>query len=147
MIEILCKMFDYLLAHYALYMVVCMGLLIMITNTILMFVKKPIKNLTAKITNEKLRKLANKMFIVFAFGLSALGWFVMNKISAWYFPFEEVNVLLTGAFSIVIYSLGDGIINKSQANILVDNVKEIAKDGKVDKKEKTATKEFWDKVK
>jgi hypothetical protein len=140
------KTISSLMEHYALYMVVMMGCLIMITNTILMLVKKPIKCLTSKIHNEKLRKLANKMFILFAFGLSALAWFVLNKISAQYFPFEETTVLLTGAFSIVIYALGDGIINVKQAKEIVENtVVEIVEEKSEEKN--SAVKDFWDKAK
>lgn len=141
-------MLDYLVANYAWYLVVMMGLLITIINTVLMLVKKPIKSLTGKIKNEKMRKLANKMFIIFAFGFSALAWWGLSVLSAKYFPFDTINVLLTGAFSIVIYALGDGIVNGSQAKSLVDKTIEIAEDGKVDETEKkTATKEFWDIVK
>jgi hypothetical protein len=101
----------------------------------------------AKIQNEKLRKLANKMFILFAFGLSALMWFVLNKISAHYFPFDEIKVLLTGAFSIVIHAFGDGIINKTQAKEIIETVEEIVSDGKIDDNDKHAVADFWNKTK
>jgi uncharacterized membrane protein YeiB len=145
--EVIENILNYLVANYAWYLVVMMTLIIAITNTLLMFVKKPLKKLTALIKVEKLRKLANKVFILFAFCFSALAWWGLSFLSAKYFPFDAVNVLLTGAFSIVIYAFGDGIVTKSQAAQLVDNVKEIAEDGKVDGNDKTATKEFWDKVK
>jgi dolichyl-phosphate-mannose--protein O-mannosyl transferase len=141
------EIFNYLLANYALYLVVMMGVLIMITNTILMFIKKPIKKLTGKIENAKLRKLANKMFIIFAFAFSALGWFILNKVSAYYFPFDEIKVLLTGAFSIVIYAFGDGIINDKTARVLVETVEQICEDKEVDENDKHAVADFWDKVK
>ena len=144
--EVLEKVFNYLLDNYALYMVVTMGVIIMVINTILMLVKKPIKKLTAKITNEKLRKLANKMFIAFAFGLSALAWFVLSKAWNKYFDFEQINVLLTGAFSIVIYALGDGIINSSKAVELIETVKDFAEEEKAEGKE-SAVDSFWKKAK
>lgn len=146
--QVINDIFKYLTDNYALYLVVMMGLLIAIINTVLMLVKKPIKLLTNKIENEKLRKFANKVFIVFAFGFSALAWWGLSALSAEYFPFDEIKVLLTGAFSIVIYALGDGIVNGSQAKTLIDSTIEIAEDGKLDEEEKqTATKEFWDIVK
>ena len=141
------EIFNYLLANYALYLVVMMGVLIMITNTILMFIKKPIKKLTGKIENAKLRKLANKMFIIFAFAFSALGWFILNKVSAYYFPFDEIKVLLTGAFSIVIYAFGDGIINDKTAKVLVETVEQICEDKEINENDNHAVKDFWDKVK
>ena len=145
--EVLESIFNYLLDNYALYLVVMMGLLIMIINTVLMFVKKPIKMLTSKIPNEKVRKLANKMFILFAFGLSALLWFVLSEISAEYFPFDEIKVLLTGAFSIVIHDFGDGVITKSKAEKLVDTIKEIAEEKKVVEEKESAVQGFWNIVK
>lgn len=147
MVDIVKGIFNYLLAHYALYLVVMMGVIIMLTNTILMFVKKPLKKLTAKIRIEKLRKLANKMFIVFAFGFCALMWFVLNKVSATYFPFDEIKVLLTGAFSIVIHAFGDGVVTEKQAKEIVKTVGEIVEDGKIDDNEKHAVADFWEKVK
>ena len=145
--ELLKDIFDYLVANYAWYLVVMMSLIIAVTNTILMVVKKPIKSWTGKIKNEKLRKLVNKIFIVLAFGFSALAWWGLSAISAQYFPFDTINVLMTGAFSIVIYAFGDGIITKSQSKQLVETTAEIVEDGKVDENDKTAIAEFWDKVK
>lgn len=145
--QVMNDILNFLVANYAWYLVVMMGLLISIINTVLMLVKKPIKSLTKKIKNEKLRKLANKIFIAFAFGFSALAWWGLSALSAEYFPFDTINVLLTGAFSTVIYSLGDGIVNGSKAKSLIETTIEIAGDGKVDETEKkTATKEFWDIV-
>lgn len=146
MVELLCKIFDFLLSKYALYLVVMMGVIIMFTNTILMLVKKPIKKLTAKIANEKLRKLANKMFILFSFGISAIVWFALSKISSYYFPFEEIKVLLTGAFSTVIYAFGDGIINTSKAKDLIEDITKIEEtdsEGNV----KHDVEDYWKKIK
>ena len=146
--EIIEGILNYLIANYAWYLVVMMTLIIAITNTLLMFVKKPIKCLTSKIKNEQLRKFANKIFIVFAFAFSAAAWWGLSFVSAKYFPFETINVLLTGAFSIVIYALGDGVVTKSQAARLVENVKEITEDGKIEEdEEKNAVKDFWNIVK
>ena len=146
--QVIKEIFTYLTNNYAMYLVVMMGLLITIINTVLMFIKKPIKLLTKKIANAKLRALANKMFIVLAFGLSAVAWYGLSVLSAEYFPFDEIKVLLTGAFSIVVYALGDGIVNSSQAKALIASATEIVEDGKVDEEEtQTATKEFWDIVK
>jgi hypothetical protein len=145
--EVVKEIFDYLLEHYNLYMVVMMGFIIAFTNTMLMFVKKPIKCLTRKISNEKLRKLANKSLIFLSFGISAICWFILNKISSYYFAFNEVNVLLTGAFATVIYALGDGIFNKSQAEEFVEIVKDITDDGQVEDSEKHAISDFWNKNK
>lgn len=145
--EIFTDILDYLLAHYAVYLVATMGCLIMIINTVLMFMKKPIKKLTGKIKNETVRKLANKIFILFSFGFSALLWYALSELSSNYFVYDEVQVLLTGAFSTVVYALGDGIVNKPKAKKLVDAVKEIAEDNKVDEKDQSAIEEFYNIVK
>lgn len=145
--EVVTDILKYLVAHYELYLVVMMGLLIMIVNTILMFMKKPIKKLTGKIQNSTVRKLANKMFIFFAFGLSAILWYALSKISSEYFSYDEIRVLLTGAFSTVVYALGDGIVNKPKAEKLVETIKDIAKDGTVNDNDKSAVEEFYNIVK
>lgn len=150
MIDILEQMLTYLASNYALYLVVTMGIIVSFTIGILSLIKKPIKLLTGKITNEKVRKLANKMFIAFAFGISWGAWFALNLISPQYFPLEEIEVLLTGAFSIVIYALGDGIVTKSQAQQLMDITTEYINDkktGKTDSNEQSAINEYLKKVK
>ena len=146
--QVINDIFTYLLDNYALYLVVMMGLLIAIINTVLMLVKKPIKLLTNKIKNDKLRKFVNKIFIILAFGFSALAWWGLSALSVEYFPFDEIKVLMTGAFSTVIYALGDGVVNGSKAKSLIENTIEIVSDGNVSEEEKDkATKEFWDIVK
>ena len=144
--EVAVQILNYLLKNYALYLVVTMSVIISLTIGLLTLIKKPLKKLTGKIKNEKLRKLANKPFILVAFGLSGLSWFALNKISAHYFPFEAMKVFLTGAMSIVAYSFADGVITKPQAKELVDTIKEIDGDKKLDKKDKTAIEELYDKV-
>jgi hypothetical protein len=66
-----------------------------------------------------------------------------------------VEILLTGAFSIVIYAFGDGVLTKSQAQQLVDTIAEVADDKKADEKKaekveqkpESAIKEYLKKVK
>ncbi len=152
MVDILQQMLTYLTSNYALYLVVTMSIIVSFTICVLTFIKKPIKTLTSKITNEKLRKFANKIFIVMAFTISFVAWFALNKFFPQYFNLEAVQVLLTGAFSIVVYALGDGIVTKSQAAQLVDAIVEVAEDKKNTKaetevKEESAIKEYLKKVK
>ena len=132
MVEVINSILTYLTSNYALYLVATMGVIISFTIGILTLIKKPIKKLTAKIANEKVRKLANKMFIVFAFAFSFIAWFVLNLVAPSYFSLEAIEVLLTGAFSIVLYALGDGVITKSKAQQLVDTIAEVADDKKAD---------------
>lgn len=132
MSEILKSIFEFLINNYALYLVITMGIIISITITLLNLIKKPIKKLTSKIQNEKYRKLANKMFIVFAFGFAALFWAILSFVSSCYFAFDIIEVFLTGALAIVLYAFGDGVINTKNAKDLVEAVKEITEDKKID---------------
>lgn len=156
MVDIIRQILTYLVANYALYLVVTMGIIVSLTIAILTFIKKPIKKLTAKISNEKLRKLANKMFIVFAFAISTLAWVFLNVFAPAYFSLEAIEILLTGAFSIVLYAFGDGIITKSKAEQLVDTIAEVADDKKREQKKledkkseksESAIKDYLKKVK
>lgn len=154
MIETINQILDFLIANYALYMVVTMSVIISLTVVLLALIKKPIKALTSKIPNEKVRKLANKMFIFFAFGLSASAWLGLKIISPAYFSFEPIEVLLTGAFSIVLYALGDGIITSASAQNIVDEIINDTEDTtaekpteKSDNDKNSAVNEFLKKVK
>lgn len=151
MIDIVTNILNYLISNYALYLVVTMSIIISLTIGLLTLIKKPIKKVTSKINNEKLRKLANKMFIIFAFAISATAWVILNVIAPLYFPIQAIEILLTGAFSIVIYSLGDGIITKSSAQQMIEKIKEIENDetetSTKTENAKDPVKEFWKKVK
>lgn len=133
MIETITKILDFLIANYALYMVVTMSLIISLTICLLTFIKKPIKKLTSKIENERLRKLSNKTLIVIAFGLSAIIWLFLHLIMPKYFDFELQSVLISAAFSIVVHALGDGVITQGAAKNLIN---EIIVDVSENKKEK-----------
>jgi hypothetical protein len=106
---------------------------------LLAFIKKPIKALTGKIQNEKLRKLVNKIFIIFAFLISAAAWLGLNYFLPQYFSYQPIEVLLTGAFSVVLYAVGDGIITRDGAKKLVEEIISDTNEQKQksEKKEKT----------
>lgn len=133
--ELIKEILIYLLENYNLYvfvaLVISMSLIIIVLNLL----KKPIKKLTSKIKDERLRKLANKSIILLSFGLSALGWVILNLILPNYFEINMVLILLDGAFPVVIYALQDGVITKDKALSLVETLEDITKDGEVTKKE------------
>lgn len=151
MIDVIRQILTYLVSHYALYLVVTMGCIVSITIGLLTLIKKPIKKLTTKyIKNEKLRTLAHKTFIFLAFAISTLIWAILYLFAPSYFPMQAVEILLTGAFSIVIYALGDGIITKSKAEQLVEQITDIkddSKDNKEKPKDTDAVKEYIKKFK
>lgn len=122
MFETINQILDFLIANYSLYMVVTMSVIMSITIGLLTIIKKPIKCLTGKISNERLRHLVNKIFIIMAFGISAMIWFALGMISPEYFTFEPFNAFLTGALSVVLYALFDGVITHKTANELIEDI-------------------------
>ena len=152
MVDLIRQFLTFLVNNYALYLIIVMGVIVSLTIGLLSLIKKPIKKLTSKIENAKLRKLANKMFIIFAFIISTLIWVSLYLCAPIYFPLDSVEILLSGAFSIVIYAFGDGIITKSAAQQLVETISEIAEDQNKDEKKtekekaKSAVKEYLKKV-
>ena len=126
---------NYLLDNYNLYVFVALIISMSIIVFLLNLLKKPIKILTSKIENEKMRKFANKSIILLSFGLSALGWFLLNLMLPKYFQIDFVLILLDGALPVVIYALGEGILTKEKALKIVDNIKDIAEDGEITKEE------------
>lgn len=129
------EIFNYLVAHYALYLVVVMGVLMALIVLLLNVLKKPIKKLTSKIQSERLRKLANKGIIILSFGLAVLVWWLLHHFFPQYFEFRTVDIILSGALPIVLYSFGDGVISASKARNIIETCKDIADDGKVEKDE------------
>ena len=155
MVEVIDSILTYLTSNYPLYLVATMGVIISFTISILNLIKKPIKKWTAKLPNERLRKLANKVFIPLAFLISFLIWLALNFVASHYFPLQVLEVLLTGAFSIVIYECGEGLLAQPKAKQLVDTIAEVADDIKADEKKaekveqkpESAIKEYLKKVK
>lgn len=128
---------------YVILMVVTMGIIIGLCALI----KKPIKALTKRIANEKLRKLANKTIIILAYGISIGLYYLLGWLLPQYITVDWVQITLSASLAIVAYALGDGIITKNTAKLAVDDLKEIVKDGKVDENDESAIKEFYNKVK
>lgn len=147
MIEIIQQILTYLISNYALYLVITMGAIVSLTIGTLSLIKRPIKMLTKKIKNDKLRKLVNKIFIFIAFGLSLAFWTLLHIIAPHYFTVDAVEVVLTGALSVVMYALGDGVITKSKAQQLVDAIIDNTNDKKANTEDKSAIREYLKKVK
>jgi uncharacterized protein YacL len=128
-----------------------MGVIVSLTIVFLSLVKKPIKMLTAHISNDKFRKLSNNTICIsLAFGIAFMIWKVLNLIAVSYFPMEAITVVLTGALAVVLYALGDGVITKSTAQKLVEQIKEINNEiaeTNANEEEVDPIKDFWKKVK
>lgn len=93
--------------------------------------KIPIKKLTAKITNEKLRKLANKSIIILTFGLSFLLDYLGSVVLPQYMTFTPTISFVEGAVSNLVYALAEGLISVKDATAIATKVKDTASDGKI----------------
>lgn len=133
--EFFSEVFRFFFSNYDLYMAITLSVLMAVVILILNFVKKPIKALTSKIENERLRKLANKSIIVLSFALAVLFWFILSKVMPTKFDFSMKNILISGAFPIVGYAVGEGIITTQKASEINGKIKNTVKDGKVTKEE------------
>ena len=130
----------YLYANFSLYSVVLMVFTMTFIIAFCALLKKPIKALTKKIQNEKVRKLANKTIILMAYGISIGLYYLLAWLLPQYITVDWVQITLSASLSIVAYSLGDGVITKDKANSAVNDIKNLTKDN-------NAIKEFYDKVK
>jgi hypothetical protein len=110
-------------------------------------VKWPVKKLTAKIQNERIRKLANKSIILLSFGLAFLLEYVAHAIIPQYVSFSSAAALAEGAFANVLYLLGEGVITPEKAKAVVTQIKPIDSEASEDQSKKSAVDEFNDLVK
>lgn len=138
----------FLYENFSLFYVILMVVTMAIIIGLCALIKKPIKAFTKKyITNEKLRKLANKIIIVMAYGISIGLYYLLAWLLPQFVTVDWVQITLSASLAIVAYALGDGVITKNTAKLAVDDLKEIVKDGKVDENDESAIKEFYNKVK
>jgi hypothetical protein len=93
--------------------------------------KIPIKKMTAKIRNEKLRKLANKSIIVLTFGLSFLLDYLGSVVLPQFINFTPTISFVEGAVSNLVYALAEGLISVKDATTVASKIKDTASDGKV----------------
>jgi len=120
------QIISYILANYGLLTVI----ISVLVTIVLQLIKTPLKKLTAKIKNDRLRKLVNKLFILISYGIA----FGIYYIGRSWIPtlFSNINIAeyapIAASFSIVIYALFEGIITKKKA-------KDILEDGNISKDE------------
>lgn len=85
-------------------------------------IKWPLKKLTGKITDERLRKLANKSIILISFGLAFLLNYLGNMWFPQYIPFSIAESCAEGSFANILYALVEGVITTSKAKELTESV-------------------------
>lgn len=93
--------------------------------------KLPLKKLTSKIKNEKLRKLANKSIILIAFGLAFLLRYLGSLVLPKFISYEPVLSLVEGAFSNLVYAIGEGLITPLKAKEVGETIKDVSADGEI----------------
>lgn len=106
-------------------------IMIALISGLVELVKLPIKKLTSKIKNEKIRKLVNKSIILvtfaIAFGLRYVGSIVLPQ----FIEYKPVLSLVEGAFSNLVYAMGEGIIPTSKVKTIASTIKDVTDDGEV----------------
>lgn len=112
---------NYILQNYGIVMLI----MIAIIEVIMYLIKKPIKLLTSKIKNDKVRLIVNKMFILLVFMLSTACYYFGHLWVSQYVDFSLLKIMLTGAFSIVFYSLGDGVFKKVDIKAIDNATREL----------------------
>ena len=134
------------------YFVVCAMAVIVFGLTQLL--KMPIKHFTKFIKHERVRKMVNATILLIPFALGiALDYFYSTFYLAT--AFSVINGLGYGSAGISLYGIVERFFKVKVENpyeteegkLAIELVGEIAKDGKVDRNDKHAVKDFWDKVK
>lgn len=112
-------------------------------------VKQPIKLLFKKIIkNEKVLDRVCAIIILLPLGFGVLADYIMSLYTD--LAFDILQGIVIGGVAVAMYALLEKLIkgNKSTATIATQElVDEITEDGKIDNKDKSAVREFLDKVK
>ena len=116
--------------------------------------KLPIKACTKHIKNERLRRIVNATILLIPFGLGVLADFLYSTYYL-HTAFTIITGLGYGTAGISLYGAVERFFKVKTNNpyeseagkAVTELVDEITKDGKVDKNDKHAVKDFWDKVK
>ena len=137
---------------YNAYIVWCaMAVIIFIATQ---FLKLPIKFGTKHIKNERVRKIANSVILLIPFALGIALDFLYSTCIL-HTAFSVIAGLGYGTAGISLYGVVERFFKVKVSNpydseegkAVTELVNEVSKDGKVDKKDTDAVKEFWKKVK
>lgn len=117
-------------------------------------IKLPIKYFTNKISNERVRKMVNATILLIPFSLGVLADFLYSTYYL-HTAFTIITGLGYGTAGISLYGVVERFFgvktenpyDSEEGKVVTELVADISKDGKVDKTDKNAVKEFWNKVK
>ena len=116
--------------------------------------KLPIKYFTKKISNERLRRIVNATILLIPFGLGILADFLYSTYYL-HTAFTIITGLGYGTAGISLYGAVERFFKVKTNNpyeteagkAVTELVSEISKDGKVDKNDTHAVKDFWNRIK
>lgn len=129
----------------------CMAVIIFAVTQLL---KMPIKACTKKIKNERVRRMVNATILLIPFVLGVL----FDFLYCTYYlntAFSIITGLGYGTAGISLYGVVERFFkvktenpyDSEEGKAVTEFVEEVTKDGKVDKNDKHAVSDFWNKVK
>jgi len=127
-------------------------IMVAIISALTELVKIPIKMLTSKIKNDKLRKLANKSIILMTFAIAFLIEYLGSVVAPQLTTFNSTMALIEGSLANLIYAIGEGLISSSKVKATAETIKSVSSDGTMDSSDlakvvQTATDSNTDVVK
>lgn len=134
------------------YIVGCVMALIIFAVTQLL--KLPIKAVTKKIKNERLRRIANSVILLIPFALGVLLEFLYNTYVI-FTDFTVITGLGYGAAGVSLYGVIERFFkvkvenpyDTEEGKAVCELIENVTEDNKVDEKDIDAVKVFWDKIK
>lgn len=147
-LEFIAPLAKFCYENYSLSMIILSLCVVAIVYIIVNLIKKPIKYLTSKyIKNKNTRTLVNKSIILISFGVSIGIWYLLNWVLPTIVQIDWLMIALSGALPVVGYAFKDGFISKEQAKSAIEDLTKITEDGKLDKNDESAVKDYLNKVK
>lgn len=129
------------------------GAMAVIIFALTQLLKLPIKHFTKRINNQRTRKMVNATILLIPFAVGIALDFVY---STYYLhgAFSIINGLGYGTAGISLYGVVerffkvkvDNPYDTNEGQAVMEFVEEIAKDGSVDKNDRHAVSDFWNKV-
>ena len=115
--------------------------------------KLPIKFFTNKLKNKRARKMVNATILLIPFALGVLADFLYSTYYL-HTAFSVITGLGYGTAGISLYGVIERFFkiktenpyNSEEGQAVIELVGEISADGKVDKNDKHAVKDFWNKA-
>ena len=110
--------------------------MVLIVSAVVEALKVPLKMLTSRIKSDKGRKAVNKVIILITFGMAFLVDYLASLISPSSVEFSSLKSMVVGAFSNLLYAVGEGLISLPTAKKVAEDIP-VVTDEKADDKEKT----------